>query len=140
MNRFAAWIAWLERKIRFQDWPLVWKFAAAPASMLALFLISVTLSMAALVYAQRGTDRVVGHDMADIATLSDVTTHFEHANGEMYRLLADKAASVPGVAAALSASRRYISPLACSNRAVTSLNVAISAISYPTTRSVPCCA
>ena len=96
MNRFAAWIAWLERKIRFQDWPLVWKFAAAPASMLALFLISVTLSMAALVYAQHGTDRVVGYDMADIATLSDVTARFEHANGEMYRLLADKAAATPG--------------------------------------------
>jgi len=96
VNRFAAWIAWLERKIRFQDWPLVWKFAAAPASMLALFLISVTLSMAALVYAQHGTDRVVGHDMADIATLSDVTARFEHANGEMYRLLADKAAATPG--------------------------------------------
>ena len=96
MKRIAALIEQVERKIRFQDWPLVWKFAAAPASMLALFLISVTLSMASLVYAQRGTDRVVGHDMADIATLSDVTTHFEHANGEMYRLLADKAASVPG--------------------------------------------
>jgi len=96
VNRFAAWIAWLERKIRFQDWPLVWKFAAAPASMLALFLISVTLSMAALVYAQHGTDRVVGYDMADIATLSDVTARFEHANGEMYRLLADKAAATPG--------------------------------------------
>ena len=96
MNRVAALIEQLERKIRFQDWPLVWKFAAAPASMLALFLISVTLSMAALVYAQHGTDRVVGRDMADIATLSDVTTHFEHANGEIYRLLADKAASVPG--------------------------------------------
>jgi len=96
VNRVAALIEQLERKIRFQDWPLVWKFAAAPASMLALFLISVTLSMAALVYAQHGTDRVVGRDMADIATLSDVTTHFEHANGEIYRLLADKAASVPG--------------------------------------------
>ena len=96
MNRFAAWIAWWERKIRFHDWPLVWKFAAAPASMLALFLISVTLSMAALVYAQHGTDRVVGYDMADIATLSDVTARFEHANGEMYRLLADKAAATPG--------------------------------------------
>lgn len=96
MKRIAALIDQLERKIRFQDWPLVWKFAAAPASMLALFLISVTLSMAALVYAQHGTDRVVGRDMTDIATLSDVTGHFQHANGEMYRLLADKAAAVPG--------------------------------------------
>ena len=96
MKRIAALIEQLERKIRFQDWPLVWKFAAAPASMLALFLISVTLCMIALVYAQHGTDRVVGRDMADIATLSGVTGHFQHANGEMYRLLADKAAAVPG--------------------------------------------
>jgi len=96
VKRIAALIEQLERKIRFQDWPLVWKFAAAPASMLALFLISVTLCMIALVYAQHGTDRVVGRDMADIATLSGVTGHFQHANGEMYRLLADKAAAVPG--------------------------------------------
>ena len=95
MIRVVAWTRLLERKIRFQDWPLVWKFAAAPASMLALFLISATLSMAALVYAQHGTDRVVGRDMADIATLSDVSARFEHANGEMYRLLADKAANAP---------------------------------------------
>lgn len=96
MKQIAAWIDQLEHKIRFQDWPLVWKFAAAPASMLALFLISVTLSMAALVYAQHGTDRVAGRDMVDITTLGNVTARFEHANGEMYRLLADKAASVPG--------------------------------------------
>lgn len=96
MKQIITLLEKLERKISFRDWPLVWKFAAAPASMLALFLISVTLSMAALVYAQHGTDRVVERDMIDIATLSDVTTRFEHANGEMYRLLADKAASVPG--------------------------------------------
>jgi len=96
VKRIAALIEQLERKVRFQDWPLVWKFAAAPASMLALFLFSVALSMTALVYAQHGTDRVVGRDMIAIATLSDVTGRFEHANGEMYRLLADKAASTPG--------------------------------------------
>ena len=96
MTRIAAWIERLERKVRFPDWPLVWKFAAAPVSMLALFLISVTLSMAALIYAQHGTDRIVRHDMVDIATLTAVSARFEHANGEVYRLLADKAASVPG--------------------------------------------
>ena len=96
MKHILTLIEQLERKIRFQDWPLVWKFAAAPASMLALFLFSAALSMAALVYAQHGTDRVVGRDMIDIATLSDVTARFEHANGEIYRLLADKAAAAPG--------------------------------------------
>jgi len=96
VKRIVALLEQLERKIRFQDWPLVWKFAAAPASMLTLFLFSAALSMAALVYAQHGTDRVVGRDMIDIATLSDVTARFEHANGEMYRLLADKAAATPG--------------------------------------------
>ncbi|MBW8744351.1 MAG: HAMP domain-containing protein [Sphingomonas sp.] len=95
MKHILTLIEQLERKIRFQDWPLVWKFAAAPASMLALFLFSAALSMAALVYAQHGTDRVVGRDMIDIATLSDVTARFEHANGEIYRLLADKAAAAP---------------------------------------------
>jgi len=96
VNRLYALMEQLERKIRFQDWPLVWKFAAAPASMLALFLVSAALSMAALVYAQHGIDRVVGRDMIDIATLSDVSARFQHANGEMYRLLADKAAATPG--------------------------------------------
>jgi len=96
VTRLLAWIEPLERKVRFQDWPLVWKFAAAPASMLALFLISVTLSLSALIYAQQGTDRVTGHDMGEIARLSGVSARFEHANGEMYRLLADKAAAAPG--------------------------------------------
>jgi methyl-accepting chemotaxis protein len=95
VKRLFALIERLERKVRFQDWPLVWKFAAAPASMLALFLVSVALCMAALVYAQIATDRISGHDMAGVAALTAVSTHFEHANGEMYRLLADKAA-VPG--------------------------------------------
>lgn len=96
MKRLVALIEGFERKIRFRDWPLVWKFAAAPASMLALFLVSVTLCMAALIYAQNGTDRLVTRDMTDVATLSDVTARFEHANGEMYQLLADKAAAIPG--------------------------------------------
>lgn len=64
--------------------------------MLALFLLSATLSMAGLIYAQHGTERVVRYDMANIATLTAVSARFEHANGEMYRLLADKAASMPG--------------------------------------------
>jgi methyl-accepting chemotaxis protein len=93
VKRLFALIERLEQRVRFQDWPLVWKFAAAPASMLALFLISVTLCMAALVYAQIATDRISGRDMADVAALTAVSTHFEHANGEMYRLLADKAAA-----------------------------------------------
>ena len=93
MKRLFALIERLEQKVRFHDWPLVWKFAAAPASMLALFLVSVTLCMAALVYAQISTDRISGRDMADVAALNAVSTHFEHANGEMYRLLADKAAT-----------------------------------------------
>jgi len=95
VKRLYALIEQLERKVRFQDWPLVWKFAAAPASMLALFLILVSLCMAALVYAQLASDRVVGHDMRDIGTLTEVSVRFEHANGELYRLLADKAAA-PG--------------------------------------------
>ena len=93
MTHLFALFERLERRVRFQDWPLVWKFAAAPASMLALFLVSVTLCMAALVYAQIATDRISGRDMADVAALNAVSTHFEHANGEMYRLLADKAAT-----------------------------------------------
>lgn len=93
MKRLFALIERLEQKVRFQDWPLVWKFAAAPASMLALFLISVALCMAALIYAQVATDRISGRDMADVAALNAVSTHFEHANGEVYRLLADKAAA-----------------------------------------------
>jgi methyl-accepting chemotaxis protein len=93
VKRLFALIERLEQKVRFQDWPLVWKFAAAPASMLALFLISVTLCMGALVYAQIATDRISGRDMADVAALNAVSTHFEHANGEVYRLLADKAAA-----------------------------------------------
>ena len=96
MNRLFALIERLERKIRFRDWPLVWKFAAAPASMLALFLILVSLCMAALIYAQLASDRVVGHDMRDIGVLTRVSVQFEHANGELYRLLADKAAAMPG--------------------------------------------
>jgi methyl-accepting chemotaxis protein len=49
-----------------------------------------------LIYAQHGTDRIVSRDMTDIATLTAVSARFEHANGEVYRLLADKAASAPG--------------------------------------------
>jgi methyl-accepting chemotaxis protein len=93
VKRLFALIERLEQKVRFHDWPLVWKFAAAPASMLALFLVSVTLCMAALVYAQIATDRISGRDLTDVTALNAVSTHFEHANGEMYRLLADKAAT-----------------------------------------------
>jgi methyl-accepting chemotaxis protein len=63
--------------------------------MLALFLMSVVLSLAALVYAQVASDRIAVRDMNNVASLTAVSTRFEHANGEMYRLLADKAA-VPG--------------------------------------------
>jgi methyl-accepting chemotaxis protein len=93
----APFIAWLEARTRFRDRPLLWQFAAAPVLMLGLFLISVALSVATLIYAQHGTSRVVRDDMHKVATLTAISQRFDHANGELYRLITDKAAAMPGV-------------------------------------------
>lgn len=97
MNRLLPLIAWLETRTRFRDWPLLWKFAAAPTLMLGLFVISVALSVSVLIYAQTGTSHVVRDDMHKVVALTAISARFEHANGELYRLIADKAAATPGI-------------------------------------------
>ena len=97
MNRLLPLIAWLETRTRFRDWPLLWKFAAAPTLMLGLFVISVALSVSTLIYAQSGTSHVVRDDMRKVVALTAISARFDHANGELYRLITDKAAGTPGV-------------------------------------------
>jgi methyl-accepting chemotaxis protein len=81
----------IERRLKLRDWPLVVKFAAAPALMLALFLLAIALALGALVYTQNATSHIVGRDMRDIATLTAASAEFGQADGDLYRLLVDKA-------------------------------------------------
>jgi len=83
----------IEQRLRLADKPLVVKFAAAPLAMLVLFGIATGLMVAALLHAQHSTDRIVAHDMRNIAALNDIASRFERADGDLYRLLVAKAAN-----------------------------------------------
>lgn len=83
----------IERRLRLADRPLVVKFAAAPVVMLVLFGLVTALVDGALLHAQHSTDRIVAHDMRNIAALNGMAARFERADGDLYRLLVAKAAN-----------------------------------------------
>ncbi|NIJ08237.1 methyl-accepting chemotaxis protein [Sphingomonas vulcanisoli] len=81
----------LERRLRLQDRPLLLKFAAAPALMLVLFVIATAISLSALIYAQHATTVIVERDMHIATELGSIAARFDHEDGNLYRLLVEKA-------------------------------------------------
>ena len=98
----------LEHRLRLRDWPLVAKFASAPALMLILFLVSLLISFAAMLAMQQGISRVVTRDMAHIAMLNQVSGQFEKADGDLHRLLVDRAIADRGSAARVAQIKRQL--------------------------------
>ncbi|WP_252165500.1 methyl-accepting chemotaxis protein [Sphingomonas morindae] len=109
MTRRARLVARLERRLQLEDWPLLIKFGAAPSVMLLLFVLASAISIAALLYAQHAASTVAERDMTIVAGLSATSAQFEHADGDLYRLLVEKAAgSAPDVARRSAAIQKRI--------------------------------
>ena len=68
------------------------RLAAAPGVILILFAITVAISLGALLYAQHTSSSIVQHDMRIVTSLSETAARFDHADGNLYRLMVDKAA------------------------------------------------
>lgn len=89
--------AWRQRR---DSWPRTLKLAAAPGAIFALILISITLSLVGMVYAQHANTTIVDHDMETVAGLGAIAARFDHQDGDLSRLMVDKAAAGKTVAVA----------------------------------------
>lgn len=75
------------------DWSLVVKFAIGPAIALAALLALSGIGMTALETARGATQYIVEVDMMEGGKLKEAEREFARADGELYRLLTDKAAN-----------------------------------------------
>lgn len=99
---------------RSARWSPTLKLVAAPGSILILFAITVAISLGSMIYAQHANRVIVSHDMRLVAALSEAAAQFDHEDGNLYRLLVDKAAGekridIPRRAAAIKARLAIIS-------------------------------
>lgn len=73
------------------DWSGVIRLVAAPGVILFLFAVTVAISLGALLYAQHSSSVIVQHDMRIVTSLSQSAAAFDHQDGNLYRLMADRA-------------------------------------------------
>jgi len=93
IDRLERLVDRISLRLRLADRSLFVKFAAAPAAMLALLVCATIFSLAALLHAQAGTNRIVDQDMRRTVALAAVAARFERADGDIQRLLVARAAS-----------------------------------------------
>lgn len=79
------------RRDRLRDWSGVIRLVAAPGVILFLFAVTVAISLGALLYAQHSSSTIVQHDMRIVTSLSRSAAAFDHEDGDLYRLMADRA-------------------------------------------------
>lgn len=85
-------LAAARRRAAWGDWSDIVRLAAAPGVILILFAITVSISLGALLYAQHTSSSIVQHDMRVATSLSEIAARFDHDDGDLYRLMVDKAA------------------------------------------------
>lgn len=108
------------REIGRRLWGPLARHVAAPGVVLTLFGTAMVLSLGSMLFTQRTSRLIVERDMRLVVSLGDAAAAFDHADGDLYRLMVDHAAGgqstdVPARAAAI---RRSLQTLSSDVRAV----------------------
>ena len=69
------------------------RLIAGPKAVIVLLVIAVALCLGTLVYVEHTNSRIVDQDMQTAVALSEIASSFDHADGDLYRMMVDEAAN-----------------------------------------------